>query len=89
LTYKSISETHQGTKRKFLSLINFSDHWSFWQEQYPAVMVTDTAYLRNKNYHQQTDLPDTLNYQYMAQVIVGLKEAVSEFLNDAKPEGRK
>ncbi len=64
--------------------INFSDHWSFWQEQYPAVMVTDTAYLRNKNYHQQTDLPQSLNYPYMAQVILGLKEAVSDYLNDSK-----
>lgn len=60
--------------------INFSDHWSFWQEKYPAVMVTDTAYLRNKNYHQQTDLPETLNYQYMAQVILGLKDAIRDFL---------
>lgn len=56
--------------------IGFSDHWSFWQENYPALMVTDTAYLRNHNYHQQTDLPETLNYEYMAEVVLGLKSAV-------------
>lgn len=64
----------------FIPGINFSDHWSFWQEGYSAVMVTDTAYLRNKNYHRQTDLPETLNYQYMASVIFGLRDAVCDFL---------
>jgi len=64
--------------------INFSDHWSFWQENYPAVMVTDTAYLRNKNYHQQSDLPETLNYEYMAEVILGLKQAISVLLSEKR-----
>ncbi len=64
--------------------INFSDHWSFWQEDYPAVMVTDTAYLRNKNYHHQTDLPETLNYEYMAEVIIGLKSAVLGLVENAR-----
>jgi len=67
--------------------INFSDHWSFWQENYPAVMVTDTAYLRNINYHQQTDLPVTLNYEYMAEVILGLKSAVLELMSDVDARG--
>lgn len=60
--------------------INFSDHWSFWQEGYPAVMVTDTAYLRNKNYHKQTDLPQTLDYDYMTHVVYGLGDAVEHVL---------
>jgi len=52
--------------------IDLSDHWGFWQHELPAVMVTDTAFLRNPNYHQQTDTPETLDYQRMAKVVDGL-----------------
>lgn len=69
------------TAPSFMPGTNFSDHWSFWKERYPAVMVTDTAFLRNPHYHQPTDLPHTLNYDAMTQVVYGLKFAVSEFLN--------
>lgn len=61
--------------------IDFSDHWSFWKNGYPAVMVTDSAFLRNRNYHKQTDLPSTLNYEKMAEVILGLKESVECLAN--------
>jgi hypothetical protein len=50
-----------------------SDHWSFWQQGYPAVMVTDTAFFRNPNYHKTTDRPETLDYTNMAKVVVGLE----------------
>jgi Zn-dependent M28 family amino/carboxypeptidase len=56
--------------------INFSDHWSFWKVGIPAVMVTDTAYLRNNHYHKQSDLPNTLDFNKMAKVIHGLKYAI-------------
>lgn len=46
--------------------IEHSDHQSFWRHGYPAVMVTDTAYLRNPHYHQVSDGPDTLDYPRMA-----------------------
>lgn len=62
--------------------VNFSDHWSFWQEGYPAVLITDTAFLRNKNYHIKSDLPDTLNYEKLAVMINGLKDAIVQFAND-------
>ena len=39
-------------------------------------MITDTAYLRNSHYHKQTDLPKTLNFQKMAKVIHGIKDAI-------------
>jgi hypothetical protein len=35
-------------------------------------MVTDTAYFRNKNYHQETDTIDTLNFDAMTEVVKGL-----------------
>lgn len=66
----------------FVPGINFSDHWSFWKEGYPAVMITDTAYLRNKNYHEPSDLPDTLDYEKMAEMIHGLKESLVQFINE-------
>lgn len=52
--------------------VDFSDHWSFWQNGLPALMVTDTAFLRNPNYHQPTDTPDTLDYRRMALAVDGL-----------------
>jgi hypothetical protein len=64
--------------------INFSDHWSFWEKGYPAVMVTDTAFMRNKNYHKPTDLPNTLNYERMADVVWGLRAAVVDLANGDK-----
>lgn len=56
--------------------IYFSDHWSFWKAGYPAVMITDTAYLRNPHYHSATDLPDTIDYPRLAKVIFGFKGAI-------------
>jgi len=59
--------------------IDFSDHWSFNKFGYPALMVTDTAFFRNRNYHAPTDLPDTLDYARMAKVVEGLKAAIEEW----------
>ncbi len=56
----------------FVPGIDFSDHWSFWQHDYPAVMVTDTAFFRNPNYHRPTDRPETLDYRRMALTVDGL-----------------
>lgn len=46
-----------------------SDHVPFWMKRIPAVMLTDTANLRNANYHQPTDTPDTLDYDRIAVVV--------------------
>jgi Zn-dependent M28 family amino/carboxypeptidase len=51
-----------------------SDHWSFWQQDYPAVMVTDTAFFRNPHYHKPSDKPDTLDYPRMSKVTAGLTD---------------
>jgi Zn-dependent M28 family amino/carboxypeptidase len=63
----------------FIPGIYFSDHASFWKEGYRSVMVTDTAYLRNKNYHRMTDRLETINFEKMAYVVCGLKEAIVGF----------
>lgn len=62
----------------FLPGVDFSDHWSFWQEKYPAVMITDTAFYRNPYYHSGEDTPEKLNYEYMAEVVKGLSGVVEE-----------
>jgi len=58
--------------------IDFSDHRSFWKFGYNAVMVTDTAFYRNPNYHGPGDTPDTLDYTRMAEVVKGLKRALED-----------
>ena len=45
-----------------------SDHAGFWDQQIPAVLWTDTSEFRNPNYHQPTDTPDTLDYDFMAEI---------------------
>ena len=52
--------------------IGWSDHWAFWQQGYPAVMITDTAPYRYPHYHQPSDTPDKLNYDSFARVVTGL-----------------
>lgn len=58
--------------------IDFSDHRSFWEFGYNALMVTDTAFYRNPNYHGIGDVPETLDYERMTEVVLGLKSAIEE-----------
>jgi Zn-dependent M28 family amino/carboxypeptidase len=55
-----------------------SDHASFWDAGLPALMVTDTAFFRNPNYHLPSDTPDTLDFEFMAQLVLSLENAVEE-----------
>jgi Zn-dependent M28 family amino/carboxypeptidase len=57
--------------------VDFSDHRSYWAFGFPAVMVTDTSLYRNSHYHENTDTWDTLDYDRMAKVVVGVYEAVA------------
>jgi hypothetical protein len=56
--------------------LGFSDHRNFWKAGYKAVMITDTAFFRNPNYHEAGDTPETLDYAKMASVVAGLAEYV-------------
>jgi hypothetical protein len=58
--------------------VDWSDHWSFWQAGYPAIMVTDTAPFRNPHYHEPSDLPDLLDYERLARAVKGLERVVGE-----------
>jgi hypothetical protein len=53
----------------FLPGIDLSDHQNYWKYGYSAVMITNTAFYRNKNYHEQTDKMETLDLKRMALVI--------------------
>jgi Peptidase family M28 len=56
--------------------IHWSDHWSFWQAGYSAIMITDTAPFRYPHYHDATDIPQQLDYTGLARVTGGLAEVV-------------
>lgn len=60
----------------FIPPLYLSDHSSFWKQRYPALMITDTAFLRNPNYHNQGDTDNTLNYGFLAEVVKGVYHAV-------------
>jgi Zn-dependent M28 family amino/carboxypeptidase len=55
-----------------------SDHWSFWREGFPALMVTDTAFLRYRYYHRRGDTPDKLRFDWLSRVVDGLKGVVAD-----------
>jgi len=62
----------------FISPMFLSDHSSFWKHGYPALMVTDTAFLRNPHYHLPSDKPETLNYNFLARVIEGVCATIQD-----------
>jgi hypothetical protein len=67
-----------GSPPGFMPGVGWSDHWSFWQEGYPAMMITDTATFRNPWYHTPLDKPDTLDYDRMSRVVEGIERVVKD-----------
>ena len=62
----------------FIRGVGWSDHWSFWAEGYPAIMVTDTAFYRYAAYHSAYDTPEKLDYERLARVVSGLAPTILE-----------
>ena len=58
--------------------IGWSDHWSFWQQGYPAVMATDTAPFRYPHYHTAQDSVDQVDFDNLARVTAGLEAVVKQ-----------
>jgi Zn-dependent M28 family amino/carboxypeptidase len=58
--------------------IGWSDHWAFWQQGYPALMITDTALFRYPHYHTALDMPDKIDYPRMARLVAGLAHVVDD-----------
>jgi Zn-dependent M28 family amino/carboxypeptidase len=63
--------------------ITWSDHASYWRAGYPALMLTDTAPLRNPNYHLPTDTPDTLDFDRFTRAVTGIHRVVADLLQAA------
>ena len=66
--------------------VRLSDHSPFWDAGIPAVMVTDTAFFRNPNYHQPGDTIETLDLEFIrdnAQAVTGF---LKQFLNRSADE---
>jgi Zn-dependent M28 family amino/carboxypeptidase len=53
--------------------VDWSDHWSFGREGWPALMVTDTALYRYPHYHAPEDTPDKVDYERLARLVTGLR----------------
>jgi Zn-dependent M28 family amino/carboxypeptidase len=60
----------------FISGVDWSDQWSFWQQGYRAFMVTDTALFRYPQYHTADDTPDKLDYTRFALVVSGMQKVI-------------
>lgn len=56
-----------------------SDHSPFWDAGLPALMVTDTSFHRNPHYHEESDTPDTLDYDFLARVTLAVERAILDF----------
>lgn len=56
--------------------VDFSDQLNYWVEGYSAVMITDTAFYRNRDYHTAQDTAEKLDYKRMAMVVEGVYAAV-------------
>lgn len=54
-----------------------SDHASFWDNGLPALMITDTAYFRNRDYHGPGDRAETLDYAFMVELVRSLELALA------------
>lgn len=62
--------------------IGWSDQWSFWQEGYPGIMITDTAPFRYPYYHTPSDTVDKVNFDKTARVVEGISKLVEELANN-------
>jgi Zn-dependent M28 family amino/carboxypeptidase len=63
----------------WISGIDFSDHASYWKVGIPALMITDMAFYRNKQYHRIGDTADRLDYRRMSMVVQDIYEVICHF----------
>jgi Zn-dependent M28 family amino/carboxypeptidase len=57
---------------RILPAVRLSDHASFWDEGFNAVMITDSAFYRNPHYHTELDTMEKLDYGFMAELVESL-----------------
>ena len=67
---------------EFIPGIGWSDHWAFWQEGYPGIMVTDTAPFRYPYYHTHDDRVNKIDFDRLARVVSGLNRVILRLANE-------
>ncbi|MEW5848904.1 MAG: M28 family peptidase [Myxococcota bacterium] len=67
---------------RLIAGVDFSDHRSYWDQGFPAVMITDTAFYRNPNYHTARDTLDTLDFPRMAKTVQAVYVAILALIDD-------
>jgi Zn-dependent M28 family amino/carboxypeptidase len=82
LPVETLAVDHNG---EYLQASRLSDHSPFWDAGFPALMITDTSFLRNPHYHQPSDTPETLDFEFLARVTQGTLLAVREILARGLP----
>jgi Zn-dependent M28 family amino/carboxypeptidase len=77
-TFKSHTELPVYSMNAPASLpgVDFSDHRNYWLFDIPAIMVTDTAFFRNTNYHTAEDTFEKLDYDAMSEVVYGVYQHI-------------
>ncbi len=58
-------------------LASLSDHSNYWKFGYNAIMINDTSFIRNPNYHQESDTIDTLDFKKMTEVVNASYKAIT------------
>ncbi len=70
----------------FLQAVRLSDHSPFWDAGFPAVMITDTSFLRNPHYHRGSDTIETLDINFLRQVTAGCLRAIRDVVRTPTSE---
>ena len=60
-------------------LAGMSDQLSYWKFDIPALMINDTSFIRNPNYHQMSDDIETLSFEHMTEVVTATYRAIAGF----------
>jgi hypothetical protein len=60
--------------------VGWSDHWSFWQQDYQALMITDTATFRYPFYHSAEDTTDKIDFDKAVLVVKGISRVIRDFV---------
>ena len=75
---QKLIKTKKFSGPKSLTGIDFSDHLNYWKRGYSALMITDTSFYRNKNYHEDGDRMETLNIPKIGEVIDSVFKSLSQ-----------
>lgn len=65
-----------GMRGMMVPATRLSDHAPFWDAGYRALMVTDTSFMRNPHYHQESDRLETLDLDFLTGVCRGLADGL-------------